>query len=1638
MNFGTITSSKFYERELVRHLCHGNNFLSLIFSKILKDNEIDIESLIKNMINSRPPPIYKVTRVNKDVSYYYYCLHDIESFYNPNTPKIDYTSFYFSKFALIGKTWSKQLYPFLTSSYDVPEMKTQLILTCLQKFTRQFSGLYLALKPQVSSVLARIGPQKYISFLQFGIFELLLNIDPSIVVMFPPGMINYSNIAKFWQYPAVLTNNKFAELFQNLTAASEQFPSDSKLYRRSGLFTLTNTSITKKKFFIDLVFSLAHNTLMSRDFNAVMNIIQVLPDFKPWILLADFEKVYPDIQFFNSLLDIYKTDDTPLNIFNRFKNDEFLFTFMQQLTGVNYESGVFESISLPKILSDSIIQDQLSDINTLRKLSTSDFYIISDDARKKDFFFIFSYLAASLIIKNLNNTSITDENTIIENLELILNSIEVNSKLLIDLFSLIFICERDFDDNGFVSENQNNNFICKLRNAEQILSILVQYAQDIKNEDTKYILSGFHKVHQLIALGSQNTLQTNQNKSNSIEAIENNRKTFTDLFSSSFETVFDALDNHEFEMAKRLASNDSSLLLIVEVSQIIFDLNKSINNNTFLQGNDVPGFANIANYDEKFKADIFLSSNLTKKVLQNSGKFDFYFNDDDVKTIDKTIYSLIIKRLDYDDNELDFLSVIESSGFFTNILNMFDESISFHTAFETDNNRFPLMRQFLKHLDSCSKIIAIETESIIDSIIMSNKAQTWSDIEQVLGVNALEKIVSEADLTKISSNIMKIISNEYPIIGSFIKLFADFKNHKLSKTQKINFENLLFEIKENKTVYDLIKTGKTNEKDAKLALLQNLLHDLNHLDNSNKIIFIKTLFELTIHSCNDVNSLLFSLLDISYNLFETVIPVDILIFFAKSILKIRPFPLEFALELKMNSICLIYFDEHISEFTSSLNLIELSELFPEKVNQDVSDLIKMGITSPDPNQIILQLIERNKISFAYNYSKSFNLSSFFFDNLIDKISRELTTDSFLITEKLTNTNFMNYYRKIYDILKYDISLANTIYERLPSHFKTQTNEQIFNLISNNFDFDDAKSNIKQSSEETSGFINRLNNCQSINEINLLIKADIQKAQLFEDKIRLRLLYLINKITIRNSYDEIKAIKSLLTGYHIQKAISHLHTSRYNEFKFFLDFVHQEFCLRFGIQYSLNDKDFILKKCVEFDELWLVRKAKEVWPFLDISPFLFTFAKNTLLLNQKEDFNNILEIQKTSNRMDDVENNAKNTVKNNINYSISELINTISRPSIFELSYNPNIIHVEIIPPYYRIKMIIQGNTALINSELFKMTDEAILAFGTEEKLIRFHNRIGKFSINDKIISNINEFIKYAIKPILGNGNWNGMFRFLFKDYNKNEKIKKAATQFEEFLKKNSLHYSLYDIGKRLNHKEDSIIAITEFFSELNSWKEQKRYISDLVKLTESELNERKNGKRAEKISLRVLNDLYTKSKITVEFCQLCITNNMNFDKTLDLFSSNKSDKSIELMSLFSFIKSNFILGIQIASMKPEKMDSIINNSVDIVFRGEENDVNTYMNELRKQLTGDQYLKFAIAAVNCFTRKVKENKSLSLSKFIIGSIKGNALKVKLLVQNGFLQDALSICKDKANIPLILDAAKRINDKKIIRECNKLLL
>jgi hypothetical protein len=205
---------------------------------------------------------------------------------------------------------------------------------------------------------------------------------------------------------------------------------------------------------------------------------------------------------------------------------------------------------------------------------------------------------------------------------------------------------------------------------------------------------------------------------------------------------------------------------------------------------------------------------------------------------------------------------------------------------------------------------------------------------------------------------------------------------------------------------------------------------------------------------------------------------------------------------------------------------------------------------------------------------------------------------------------------------------------------------------------------------------------------------------------------------------------------------------------------------------------------------------------------------------------------------------------------------------------------------------------------------------------------------------------------------------------------------------------------RLGLQEDAILTLVEMPRLHRSWRERSAYMGKLVALAERETDDRRSGKRPQKISDGSLSRFKSTAAIMGDFARSCGEKGIGFDVTLNAF---ENEAAFDPMAFFALYHREFLLAGKIASIRPQAVAMIVGRLVETLKCDGVAATAKYLIEMADKIRGAEYEELAshfvvAVAERCLTRKV------DLEKFIVANVRGSELQAKLLMRYGLLRKA----------------------------------
>jgi hypothetical protein len=136
------------------------------------------------------------------------------------------------------------------------------------------------------------------------------------------------------------------------------------------------------------------------------------------------------------------------------------------------------------------------------------------------------------------------------------------------------------------------------------------------------------------------------------------------------------------------------------------------------------------------------------------------------------------------------------------------------------------------------------------------------------------------------------------------------------------------------------------------------------------------------------------------------------------------------------------------------------------------------------------------------------------------------------------------------------------------------------------------------------------------------------------------------------------------------------------------------------------------------------------------------------------------------------------------------------------------------------------------------------------------------------------------------------------------------------------------------------------------------------------------------------------------------------------------------MTFLTLFNLEFSLALKISTLKPNSLDLIVRRLVETISCGGSGETTRYLREMAEKLTGPEYERLASQFVVVVGAKLRKS---DLPQFVMSTVKGNDLQVKLLIRFGLLRQAKDICENPQLMTLIYNAALECGQTDLAEKC-----
>ena len=429
----------------------------------------------------------------------------------------------------------KELLPFISGKFkksDLNEAKKHNITFFLIVFRDTYPAEFYMLIAEIQKLTELTGIEMMHSL-----------IGPEIVSFFDKIPKNFwksidvdmNQLPTYFNFPQTFQQkDSFYELQEILTKKYE-FPATFPDVFNGDKFSFANTSVVKKKHFVDLVFSPFFESIISGDYSSVEEQCHYLPDLSAYFIASQRDILYADLSMCIELFGMQHPKSIASEMLERYKGDYEITQMLSFLSKTDVCTGDIEANSVPYILSE-VIMDQ-----SIHQFRMPPSFLISDKDATNDMDFIAGFWSIKSVLENINKPSSLP---LVEKYLAQIKDVNFREKIVTDIFSFLFI------------RNKDNYFMCVPLFAEAILSVLMKYS------DNEYIATGFSLLSSV------------------------HPKTLLELFNKDRSGVFFAMDEKDWEKAYALAGQTKYRKMVdlaKEVNLVVTGGSSSTNKQVLLE-----------------------------------------------------------------------------------------------------------------------------------------------------------------------------------------------------------------------------------------------------------------------------------------------------------------------------------------------------------------------------------------------------------------------------------------------------------------------------------------------------------------------------------------------------------------------------------------------------------------------------------------------------------------------------------------------------------------------------------------------------------------------------------------------------------------------------------------------------------------------------------------------------------------------------------------------------------------------------------------------------------------------------------------------------------------------------------------------
>ena len=315
---------------------------------------------------------------------------------------------------------------------------------------------------------------------------------------------------------------------------------------------------------------------------------------------------------------------------------------------------------------------------------------------------------------------------------------------------------------------------------------------------------------------------------------------------------------------------------------------------------------------------------------------------------------------------------------------------------------------------------------------------------------------------------------------------------------------------------------------------------------------------------------------------------------------------------------------------------------------------------------------------------------------------------------------------------------------------------------------------------------------------------------------------------------------------------------------------------------------------------------------------------------------------------------------------------------------------------------------ILNSPQLAGLVSSLSIIGADEERIQFHCKSSQFDEAFEIFmkmaksEKLSIFLRVLVTPALAFSHWNVFWRKILKY---TEFFTPLFRELIQFLKKNHMFYCLFDIQRRINYFDNSILAAIKLFGLATSWKERQEILSDVKRLISKSLTDTEKKDHMPSFSDEALLKMQQRVNLQLSIISFMIHRNVLYDPNLELMTSKKNT-----LLLGSFLLLNLQVGYfsEICELPDVNINEVCDVAVDKLQSSGEGKIPQFFRDLTR-LEFITYSKIVFSLIQSIYSRVTDQKSFI--EFVKRNIRGDDLIAKILQKYGFEKEAAQALKNR---------------------------